>query len=219
MEQILLAYSLPKETIAAITILYRNTKVKVCSPGGNTEYFDIVAGVLQGDTLATYLFIICLDYILRTSIDKIRENGFELTKKRSRRHPTKTITDADYTDDIVILANTPNQAETLLHSLERAAAGIGLHVNAHKTEYMCYNQTGDITTLDGTSRQIPLPRKQHIINRKGHWHAANEGKEQLLIGYRSYGNQIWLIKWNAVSSRQRSGCIDTAVWMHYLDAN
>ena len=66
------------------------------------------------------------------------------------RHPAKTITDAGYADDIAILANTPNQAETLLHSLERAAAGIGLHVNAHKTEYICYNQTGDITTLDGT---------------------------------------------------------------------
>ena len=113
-------------------------------------YFDIVAGVLQGDTLAPYLFIICLDYVLRTSIDKIRENGFELTKKRSRRYPAKTITDADYVDDIAILANTPNQAETLLHSLKRAAAGIGLYVNAHKTEYMCYNQTGDISTLDGT---------------------------------------------------------------------
>ena len=34
--------------------------------------------------------------------------------------------------------------------MERAAAGIGLYVNAHKTEYMCYNQTGDIFTLDGT---------------------------------------------------------------------
>ena len=85
------------------------------------------------------------------SIDKtIRENGFELTKKRSRRYPAKTITDADYADDIAILANTPNQAETLLHSLERAATGIGLHVNAHKTECMCYNQTGDISPLDGT---------------------------------------------------------------------
>ena len=54
-------------------------------------------------------------------------------------HPATTITDADYADDIAILANTPDQAETLLHSLERAAASIGLHVNAHKTEYMCYN--------------------------------------------------------------------------------
>ena len=112
------------------------------------------AGVLQGDTLAPYLFIICLDYVLRTSIDKIRENGFELTKERSRRYPAKTITDADYADDIGLLANTPNQAETLLHSLERAAAGIGFHVNAHKTEYMCYNQTGDISTLDGTSLKL-----------------------------------------------------------------
>ena len=92
--------------------------------------------------------------VLRTSIDKIRENGFELTKKRSRRYPAKTITDADYADDIALLANTPNQAETLLHSLERAAAGIGLHVNALKTEYICYNQTGDISTLDGTSLKL-----------------------------------------------------------------
>ena len=76
-------------------------------------------------------------------------NGFELTKKRNRRYPAKTITDADYADDIAILANTPNQAETLLNSLERAAAGIGLYVNAHKTKYMCHNQTGDISTLDG----------------------------------------------------------------------
>ena len=150
MEQILLAYGIPKETVAAITILYRNTKVKVRSPDGDTEYFDIVAEVLQGDTLAPYLFIICLDYVLRTSIDKIRENSFELTKKRSRRYPAKTITNADYADDIAILANTPNQAETLLHSLERAAAGIGLYVNAHKMEYMCYDQTGDISLLDGT---------------------------------------------------------------------
>ena len=154
MEQILLAYGLPKETVAAITILYRNTKVKVRSPDGDTEYFDIVAGVLQGDMLAPYLFIICLDYMLRISIDKIRENGFKLTKKRNRKYPAKTITDADYADDIAILANTPNQAKTLLHSLERAAAGIGLHVNAHKREYTCYNQTGDISTLDAAPLKL-----------------------------------------------------------------
>ena len=154
MEQIPLVYGLPKETVAAITILYRNTKVKVRSPDGDTDYFDIVTGVQQGDTLTPYLFVICLDYVLRTLIDKIRENGFELTKKRSRRYPAKTTTDVDYADDIAILANTPNQAETLLHSLERAAAGIGLHVNAHKTEYMCFNQTGDVSTLEGTSLKL-----------------------------------------------------------------
>ena len=73
---------------------------------------------------------------------------------RSRRFPAKTITDTDYADDIVLLANTPNQAETLVHSLERASAGIGLHVNVHKTEFMCFNQKSDISTLDGTSLKM-----------------------------------------------------------------
>ena len=154
MEQILLAYSLPKETVAAIMMLYRNTKVKVRLPDGDTNYFDIVVGVLQGDTLAPYLFIISVDYVLRTSIDKIKENGFKITKERSRRYPAKTITDADYADDIVLLAHAPALTGTLLHSLERAVAGISLHVNEHKTEYMYFNQTGDISTLNGSSLKL-----------------------------------------------------------------
>ena len=92
--------------------------------------------------------------MLRTSIDKIKENSFELTKKRRRRYPAKTISDADYADDTALLANALNQTETLLHSLEQAARGIGLHVNAHKTEYMCFNQTGDISTLGGSSLKL-----------------------------------------------------------------
>ena len=123
-------------------MLYRNTKVKVRSPDEDTDYFDIVVGILQEDTLAPHLFIICLDYV--------KENGFKLTKERSRRYHAKTITYADYADDIVLLANAFARAETLLYSLERAAAGIGLHVNAHKTEYI-YNQTGDISTLNGSA--------------------------------------------------------------------
>ena len=113
-----------------------NTKVKVRSPDGDTDDFDIVPGVLQGDTLATYLSIIWLDYALRTTIDEIKENGFKLTKERSRRYPAKTITDADYADDIAFLANATAHAETLLHSLERATAGIGLHIKEHKIEYI-----------------------------------------------------------------------------------
>ena len=75
-------------------------------------------------------------------------------REEEKRYPAKTITDADYADDLALLANTPNQAETLLHSLERAAAGIGLHVNANKTEYMCYNQTGNIATLERASLKL-----------------------------------------------------------------
>ena len=88
------------------------------------------------------------------SIDKMKDNGFKLAKERSRRYPAQNITDADYADDIALLANTVAEAETLLHSLERVAAGIGFHVNADKTEYMCFNQRSDISTLNSSSLKL-----------------------------------------------------------------
>ena len=81
MEQILLAYGLPKETVKAIIMLYCNMKVKVHSPDRDMDFFDIIAGVLQRDTFAPYLFIICLDYVLQTLI-KLKENGFTLKKRQ-----------------------------------------------------------------------------------------------------------------------------------------
>ena len=133
---------------------YKNTKVKVCFLDGDTDYFDIIAGVLQRDKLVPYHFIICQDYVLRMSIDKMKDNSFKLTKERSRRYPAQTIMDADYTNDIALLANTPAEAEALQHSLKQAATGVILHVNANKTEYMCFNQRGDISTINGSSLKL-----------------------------------------------------------------
>ena len=135
-------------------MLFKNTKVKVPLPDGDTNFFDIVTGVLQGDTLAPYLFIICLDYVLCMSRELMKENGFTLEKARSRWYFVQTVMDADYAEDIVLLANTPTQAESLLHSLEWAADDIDLHVNTNKIEFMDFNQRGDISTLNGGSLNL-----------------------------------------------------------------
>ena len=99
-------------------MLYKNTKVKVLSPNGDMNYFDIVAGVQQGYILAPYLFHIFLDYVLRMCIDIMKDKDFKLAKERSRRYPAQTIMDADYADVIALLANTHVQTVSLLHSLE-----------------------------------------------------------------------------------------------------
>ena len=153
MEQILLTYTLPKETIAAIMMLHRNTKVKVRSPDGD-RLLQHCSRCTARRHISSIPFIICLDYVLRTSIDKMKENGFKLTKERRKRYPAQTIIDNDYADDAALPANAPTQAESLLHSLERAAAGIGLHINAHKTVYMCFIQRGGISTLNGSSLKL-----------------------------------------------------------------
>ena len=51
MELILLAYCLPlpaskKKNVTAIMMLYENTKAMIRSPNGNTDFFDIVTGIL-----------------------------------------------------------------------------------------------------------------------------------------------------------------------------
>ena len=162
MEQILIAYSLPKETVAAIMMLYKNTKVKVRSPDEDTDYFNIVAGVQQGNTLAPY------------------QKSFMLTKGRIRRYSAQTTTDADYADDIALLANKSTQAESLLHSLEQTAAGICLQVNEDKMEYMCFYHSGDMYTLRWsfeTGGQVRLSQKQHLLNSERHQHATRKGMD------------------------------------------
>ncbi len=84
----------------------------------------------------------------------MKDNVFNLTKERSKSHSAQTITNVDYDDDIAILANTPAQTETPQSSLDQAAAGINLHVNADKMEYMCFNQRGDISTQKSCSLKL-----------------------------------------------------------------
>ena len=122
----------------------------------------------------------------------MKDNGFKLTKERSRRYPAQTIIDTDSADNIVLLANTPAQAESLLHSLQRAVGGIGLHVNADKIEYMCFNQRGNISTLKVEPLKLvdkftylgdSISSTEHEINTRlaRAWAAT--------IGYRLYGSQ------------------------------
>ena len=130
--------------------------------------------------------------MLRTSMDLMKENSFKLAKVRSRRYPAQTITDVDYTDDITLLANTPVQVESRLHSLERAAGAIGLHVNADKTEYMRFKQSGEFSTRKGGPLKLvdkfPLPKKECLINRKCHQHVTSKGMDsnRLAIGHMEF---------------------------------
>ena len=75
-------------------------------------------------------------------------------KARSRRYSAETIMIADYTDHLVLLANTLIQTESLQYSLEQAARGIGLYVNSDKAEFVYFKQDGAISTLKGKPLKI-----------------------------------------------------------------
>ena len=96
--------------------------------------FGIKIKVLQqGDTLARYLFIITLDYCLRSAIDLREEDiGFTVRPRRSRRIGPLNIKDLDFADDVALLSNTATQVQKLLDTVEYAALRVGLHMNEKK---------------------------------------------------------------------------------------
>ena len=153
MEQILEAYGIPNEIIKAIMILYKNTQAYVRSPDGDTEFFDIIARVLQGDIPANYLFIIVLNNILR-NLDQNKNLRFTLRKELSRRYPAEMLTDAYFANDLRLLSDKIGNADKLFTILETAAASIGLCMNTTKNKFIAVNTEGTITAENGFDLEL-----------------------------------------------------------------
>ena len=153
MRSIIIHYGIPEETVNAIMMLYKNTRSMVRSPDGDTPLFNITTGVLQGDTIAPFLFIIGLDYVLRNSLKDIENLGLIITERKSRRYPARRVTYIEYANDIAITTNYIEEANTILHQIEEISKDIGLCINVSKTEYMSLHQDSSMsmsmTSLNG----------------------------------------------------------------------
>ena len=102
--KILSVYGVPKKIVDAISILYKDLVAQVITPDGETDFFEIAAGVLLGDTLALHLFIVTLDYVLREAT-KDTSTGFMLEKREGSRKPAVYITDAGFANDLALISN------------------------------------------------------------------------------------------------------------------
>jgi len=146
--------------------LYNGAQAKVSTQFGmSTESIDLSVGVLQGDTLAPYLFIIMIDYIMRIALKDKDDLGFQYSfsssshmhnsnpnsryhtrnktgsRKSSVVHPInpssdKFITDLNFADDITLLSSTLDNIQKLLYAVEAEALKVGLKINREKTEYI-----------------------------------------------------------------------------------
>ena len=157
MFEILRLYGIPEGIVAAIKVMYTDNSSTVMTTDGETQAFPTLAGILQGDTLAPFLFIMVVDYIMRVSVDTITEKGYLLHPRRGSRQPAEYLTDTDFADDIALISQSLEHAQDLLQSLEQASNGVGLYLNETKTE--CLNRclsNADLVvkTLNGASLKM-----------------------------------------------------------------
>lgn len=180
-------YGIPEQTVKAIAIMYENPTNFVQSRDGPTKEFPTTAGILQGDTLAPFLFVIVVDCALRQSVDTIRDKGL-VVRRRSGRQSGKYITDLDYADEVALIAEHITSAQTLLISFEEATAKIGLRLNTKKAECMLMNEDPthpSITSMDGAhikevedfkylGSYVADSRKDFLARKGQAWNSCNK---------------------------------------------
>ena len=58
--EILRAYGVPEKLVSAIAATYAQTWAKIRTPDGDTDSFQILGGVLQGDTQTPFFSLMVL---------------------------------------------------------------------------------------------------------------------------------------------------------------
>ena len=131
MFKILCVYGIHEQLANAIKDMYNNTQAKVLTPDGETELFQVKSGVLQGNTLAPYLFVPVLDYTLQKAMQgREEELGFCLKKWQIMHIGPVVLTDLNFADDIALFSEEIWQAQELLKRVKTESLSIGLKAKA-----------------------------------------------------------------------------------------
>ncbi|CAF4122059.1 unnamed protein product, partial [Rotaria magnacalcarata] len=157
MFDILRHYGVPLKIVKAIEAIYHHSKSVVLVDGNVSKEFNVTTGVLQGDTLAPFLFIVVIDYIMKNvQLDHANEkgeSGFITNERQSRRQPATTINDLEFADDIALFESSFERAQSQLTQTIKWANKVGLQINTKKTQALT-NQTTNNRTLKVNEQDI-----------------------------------------------------------------
>ena len=110
--------------------------------GTVTDFFPVQTGVRQGCVLAPSLFSACMDWIMGRVVGRT-SCGVSFGDVR--------ITDLDFADDAVILAETIETLTEALETLSEESEPLGLRVSWIKTKIQAF---GD--TLEAAVHSLPV---------------------------------------------------------------
>jgi hypothetical protein len=135
-------YGIPDKLIYIIKNSYQETSCRVSHAGQLSESFEVKTGVRQGCLLSPFLFLLAIDWILKTTTAN-KNNGIQWTL-------WKQLDDLDFADDLALLSHNCKQMQDKTTCLERNSAQLGLKINQQKTELIKINTTaGTPITANG----------------------------------------------------------------------
>ena len=126
-------YGIPQKFISIIKEMYQDSTCRVIHNGKLTDSFDIKTGVKQGCLLSPIIFLMAIDWVMKSSTGN--------TKTGLKWSFSKYLEDLDYADDVSLLSHRHQDAQTKLNRLAIEAEKTGLKINTKKTEVMRINSS------------------------------------------------------------------------------
>ena len=126
-------YGIPEKIIALIKCIYQEMRGRVTHAGQISESFEVETGVRQGCLLSPFLFLLVIDWIMKTTTQG-KNNGIQWTLMTQ-------LDDLDFADDLALLSHNCRQMQEKTDCLETTSAKTGLRINKKKTEVIRINAT------------------------------------------------------------------------------
>ncbi|VDO89322.1 unnamed protein product [Schistosoma margrebowiei] len=135
-------YGVPEKIVNIIRNSYDELQCKVVHGGQLTDAFQLRTGVRQGCLLSPFLFLLMVDWIMKTSTSG-GKHGIQWTAQNQ-------LDDLDFADDLVFLPHTHEQMQMKTATVAAVSASVGLSIHTGKTNVVKYNtENSNPITLDG----------------------------------------------------------------------
>jgi hypothetical protein len=182
------AFCVPHRLMSAVLNCYRNHAVWVGADGS----YQLKSGVLQGDTLAPWLFVLILDCILDEAITPDlcfplhrsvaqTEPSTPATSRYNFRHRSflhsgireqRKLAELSFADDIALPCCSRGTAQRLLTNIQLGAKHVGLDVNVAKgkTEILLHrfdaSAAEDFVIYDTTGKLVTIAKDYKYLGNR-----------------------------------------------------
>ncbi|XP_078357393.1 uncharacterized protein LOC144642296 [Oculina patagonica] len=124
-------YGIPEKIITLIQRTYEGMSCRVVHRGQLSDCFNVRTGVRQGCLLSPFMFLLVIDWIMRTTTEG-KKNGIQWT-------PWTQLEDLDFADDLALLSHNHDQMQGKTTGLAATSERAGLKINRGKSKVMRIN--------------------------------------------------------------------------------
>ena len=142
----------PEKIISLIWCTFKDMSCRIAHAGQLSESFEVKTGVRQGCLLSPFLFLLVIDWIMKTTRTG-RNNGIQWTLWTQ-------LDVLDFTDNLALLSHNHCQMQEKTSLLETTSAGTGLKINRKKSELMKMNTT---TNAPVTVGEEPIKEVESFV--------------------------------------------------------